>query len=38
MIADATTVHDPHPNRLPIPDDHLTPTGRIEDANSDIFD
>jgi hypothetical protein len=34
----ATTVHDPHPNRLPIPDDHLSSTGRIEDANADFFD
>jgi hypothetical protein len=29
----ATTVHDPHPNRLPIPDDYS-----IEDANADFFD
>jgi hypothetical protein len=28
----ATTVHDPHPNRLPIPDDYS-----IEDANADLF-
>jgi hypothetical protein len=27
------TVHDPHPNRLPIPDDYS-----IEDANADFFD
>jgi hypothetical protein len=33
MIASATTVHDPHPNRLPIPDDYS-----IEDANADFFD
>jgi hypothetical protein len=26
-------VHDPHPNRLPIPDDYS-----IEDANADFFD
>ena len=26
------TVHDPHPNRLPIPDDYT-----IEDANADLF-
>jgi hypothetical protein len=32
------TVHDPHPNRLPIPDDNLSSTGRIEDANADFFD
>ena len=38
MIASATTFHDPHPNRLPIPDDHLSSTGRIEDANADFFD
>jgi hypothetical protein len=29
----ATTVYDPHPNRLPIPDDYS-----IEDANADFFD
>jgi hypothetical protein len=33
MIASATTVHDPHPNRPPIPDDYS-----IEDANADFFD
>ena len=33
MIASATTVHDPHPNRLPIPDDYT-----LEDANADFFD
>ena len=33
MLASATTVHDPHPNRLPIPDDYS-----IEDANADFFD
>ena len=32
MIASATTVHDPHPDRLPIPDDYS-----IEDANADLF-
>jgi hypothetical protein len=31
-------VHDPHPNRLPIPDDNLSSTGRIEEANADFFD
>ena len=31
-------VRDPHPNRLPIPDDNLSSTGRIEDANADFFD
>jgi hypothetical protein len=29
--------HDPQPNRLLIPDDHLSSTGRIEDANADLF-
>jgi len=29
----ATTVHDPHPNRIPVPDDYS-----IEDANADFFD
>lgn len=33
MLASTNTVHDPHPNRLPIPDDYS-----IEDANSDFFD
>ena len=33
MIASATTVHDPNPNRLPVPDDYS-----IEDANADFFD
>ena len=33
MIASATTVHDPHPDRIPIPDDYS-----IEDANADFFD
>jgi hypothetical protein len=37
MIASTTTVHDPHPDRLPIPDDHLSSTGRIKDANADLF-
>ncbi len=32
MISNATTVHDPHPNRLAIPDDYT-----IEDANEDFF-
>jgi hypothetical protein len=31
-------VHDPHPDHLPIPDDHLSSTGRIKDANADFFD
>ena len=34
----ATTVHDPHPDRPRLPDDHLSSTGRIEDANADFFD
>ena len=29
----ATSVHDPNPNRLPIPDDYS-----IEDDNADFFD
>jgi hypothetical protein len=33
MIADATTVHDPHPDRPQLPDDY-----GIEDANADFFD
>jgi hypothetical protein len=33
MIASATTVHDPHPNRTQLPDDYS-----IEDANADFFD
>jgi hypothetical protein len=33
MIASPTTVHDPHHNRLPIPDVYS-----IEDANADFFD
>ena len=37
MIASTTSVHDPHPDRLPIPDDHLSSTGRIKDANADLF-
>jgi len=32
VIETAATVHDPHPNRLPIPDDYS-----IEDANADFF-
>ena len=33
MIASATTVHDPHPDRPQLPDDYS-----IEDANTDFFD
>jgi hypothetical protein len=33
MIASATTVHDPHPDRLPLPENYT-----IEDANADFFD
>ena len=32
VIESATTVHDPNPNRLQIPDDYS-----IEDANADLF-
>ncbi len=38
VMETATTVHDPHPNSLPIPDDNLSSTGRIKDANADFFD
>ena len=33
-----STVHDPHPDRPKLPDDHLSSTGCIEDDKADFFD